>query len=498
MAWQHGSPARWTALALSIGLSSIAVATVIVRAPWVAVACGSAAVVTSVARAHRVTGPGGLLAAVIGFDLVSGAFQARGVLPSSAAILVRVGIGLAFLLTLRQVVGAKPGRQRLGPIHVGALVLLLLACLEVLNPVAPSLSYALVGFQALAIPLLLLFVAAFARLTRRDLELLAGMVAVGWTISVALAMRQAFKGFTGGELDLLQQNLSTFRVGSENRLLGAATSNQDFGAFAALLVPAILAVAIGARQHPGFRRVAAALLGPSVFVLWSSLLRSALVGGIVGALIVLVLGAFSSQGRRTVRRALLISGILVTGGLLTVSTVSISNERVQASFARAGTIVNSGADQAFQDRTTTVWPQIVAIVSANPLGAGPGSVGAVSLKRPSEAPFGPLVTDNGYLFMTVQLGIGGGALFVVWILVTLVVLGEGAVDGRLAAHMATGALAAIAIAMLAGGYWGLVGPTSLLCVLIGLGARSDLPLPRRGGASDAASIPGRTSWTPRG
>jgi len=498
MAWQHGPPARWAALALSIGLTSIATATVIVRAPWVAVACGTAAVVTSAARALRVTGPGGLLAAVIGFDLVSGAFQARGALPSSAAIVVRLGVGVAFLLTLRQVAGGDASRQRLRALHVGALALLLLASLEVLNPVAPSISYALAGFQALAIPLLLLFVAAFARLSRKDLELIAGVVAVGWTISVALAMRQAFKGFTGGELDLLQQNLSTFRVGSENRLLGAAASNQDFGAFAALMVPAILAVAIGARQHPGLRRGAAALLGPSVFVLWSSLLRSALVGGIVGALIVLVLGAFSSQGRRTLTRALVTGGILATGALLTVSTVSVSNERVQASFARAGTIFNSGADQAFQDRTTTVWPQVVAIVSANPLGAGPGAVGAVSLKRPSEAPFGPLVTDNGYLFMTVQLGIGGGALFVVWILVTLVVLGQRAVDGRLAAQMATGALAAIAIAMLAGGYWGLVGPTSLLCVLVGLGARSDPPTPRRSGASDGPSILGATSRTPPG
>jgi O-antigen ligase len=106
----------------------------------------------------------------------------------------------------------------------------------------------------------------------------------------------------------------------------------------------------------------------------------------------------------------------------------------------------------------------------------------VSQTRSSEAPLGRVVTDSGYLQVAVQLGLPGLFLFIAMLLSMARDLVWRASAGSPLAAGALGALVALMIAMLGGGYWGLTAPASIFAVVVGLALREAPPSPAAGEA----------------
>lgn len=73
---------------------------------------------------------------------------------------------------------------------------------------------------------------------------LIGSVALAVVVNSLVAVRQAFAGLDGAELAQVAASASTYSVGGNVRLMGTFATNQDFGAFLAVTVPAVLVVAL--------------------------------------------------------------------------------------------------------------------------------------------------------------------------------------------------------------------------------------------------------------
>lgn len=414
---------------------------------------------------------GGSLAFLVAASGVQGAMLSAGLPVGSLGLTAGGAAALAAAANARAIL--RGVQERPGVLIAAVTLLIGLATLELFNPALPSLSYAFEGYRTFALPLVVLLVAAFAQLRRTDVRLIVGVVLAVWVINLAYALRQGFIGFSGGEIQMLRQNASAFKVGADYRLLGAMRSNQDFGLLAAIALPVTLGAALSGGMPRALRITAGVLVVPTFYVLLSSLLRSTLVGGIVGVIAVVAVLAASDRGRRSVTVTVVaIAAIAAAGALLLPGASTDGNSRTASALTRASTIFDAGVDPAFQARTSATWPIALEVLSSNPWGGGPGAAGPVSQSRADQAPFGALTPDNGYLLIALQFGLQGVALFAVFLAAAGATLARIARAGSGLAAGAMGAVAGVAVAMLAAGLWGLVAPVSLLCLLIGLAIRT--------------------------
>jgi len=410
--------------------------------------------------------PAAGLGFVIFGHLVTGQFYVIGLLPEAfAAVLDVVLVAVAACVALRP----QPRSPRS---HIATWLFLGLATISIVNPLVPSLNYGTFGLRQVVLPLVALLVVKEAELTPRDRQFLIWLLALGWAINVALATRQWFGDFTAAEVAWLESQRATYLVDDQIRLLGATQSNQDFGFLAAVAVPSVTVLFL-ASERRAFRVALGVLLLLSLAVLFGSLLRTTLVGGIVGAILAAVLVTVR-QGRP--ERLVGFVGLLVT--LLLALTVVLPGrllpeDKATTLSTRVVSIFSPGEDASFQARSAEVWPQTLEIISEHPVGGGPGASGPLSQARSSEAPFGPVVPDNGYLLIAVQFGLVGVLLFMGMFVTWLRDLFAWAGRGQLAAAAAVGSVVAALVAMLAGGYWSLVNPSVILGVIVGLGLRGD-------------------------
>jgi O-Antigen ligase len=456
-------PARG-AEAVAATVAALAAGVAVAAQPLAALGVGLAAAAVLVGLVARVPPLAAALALVVVGHAAAGPLYIAGWLPESfAALLDLVVAGLFAAAVLRRPRVAQAS-------HALMLAFLALAALAVLNPLVPSLGYGLLGVRGLVMTVVVALAVKGAPLTRRDVRLVVGALALGWAVNVAFAARQWLGAFTPAEVQWIEDLGSTYLVGDQIRLLGAMRSNQDFAFLAAVAVPAVVAFAFRA-PTPRARAWLSAFALASLAVLFGSLVRSGLVGGVVGAGVALAASAATvAERRRLLTGAIVAAALLWTAAGLAPAAILPEN-KAEALADRVVSIFSPGQDFAVQAREQETWPFALRQIEAHPFGAGPGSAGPVSQARPDDAPLGPVVPDNGYLLIAVQLGIGGVLVFVAMLAALGAQLWRRARAGSTAAAAAVGGLAALSVAMFAGSYWSLVAPGAMLGVLVGLGLR---------------------------
>ncbi len=341
-----------------------------------------------------------------------------------------------------------------------AWAFLLLTALCVLNPRLPGLGYGFAGARALVLPLLFGVGVALWPFKSRERELLLAILVLIVGLNALIVLRQVVAGFSEAELAALTANLSTYDVAGFYRPLGALASNQDLGLLMGMAVPALLAGSLSTTRVRRLLLIGVLLLAASSVL--SSLLRSAILAAAVGSVFVML--------RRNRGRGLYVNLLrLLIGATAAASVASAAlalgalGDRTEAVVARLGSFTELSSDRSYNARRDQTFPVALAAATDNPLGVGPGAAGPVSQAAPLRAPLGPLTPDNGYLLIAIQLGWLG---VVAQVSLLLHLLRRG--GNHAAAVGASGATAALATAMLLGGYWSLVGPALLFFCFAGL------------------------------
>jgi putative inorganic carbon (hco3(-)) transporter len=400
------------------------------------------------------------LIGVIGLGQLSlGPWFIKGTVPKSASVALNIAT-LVLLLTV-----GTSGVRRIDMRVRSALAVFIGICiLETFNPILPSLGYAVQGLRAVVFPILTIAVVASTKLKSRDRRFIMLLLMAGWLINAYFAGRQWIVGFNQTELAWLRGLKSTFTVGNQVRLLGAQQSDQDFGYLAAIALPALTALFLAMR---GWRRTSVGIITvASLMLLFASLLRSALVGGLLGTLALLLIVSPID------RRRLLIGGLSVTVFLWLAVTFApsaiVPGNKLVALRERVSSIFTPGEQASVQARQAETWPQALTQISAHPLGGGVGSAGPISQAQ-TDAPLGALSPDNGYLLVAVQLGLVGALIFG-WMLWRLLgALRPVSRQGSLIKAAAFGSTIALMVTMIAGSYWSLLAPATGWAILVGLG-----------------------------
>jgi hypothetical protein len=399
--------------------------------------------------------------------LVSGPLYVQGYVHESGwlTLLLDVLVVLAFLSLLFQ------PQSRPRPWRAAVLALAVLVVLQAFNPLLPSIGYGLTGARPIAVPLLLIVAVASGHLNRRDERVLIAVALIGWLVNVFFAGRQLLVGFTGAELHWVESTRATYLVGEQVRLLGATRSNQDFAFMVAVAFPAVCAAALAPgrslRWRVGFGLLTFATFG----VLVGSLVRSGLVGGVLGAVVV---AAAVTHGRHA-RRRLVVSAAVLVAVVWLVATfgldVGLSKNQSETLTSRVTSVFTPNQDYSFQQRQTKVWPHVIHEIGIYPLGAGAGSAGPLTQSQ-EDAPLGQLVPDNGYLLMAIEFGLPGLALFIVVLGLLIAELWRGARKGEVMAAAGMGAVVALCGAMVTGNFVSLVSPSCVWAIIVGLGLRA--------------------------
>lgn len=415
--------------------------------------------------AHISTGAG-VLGFVVFSQLVVGQLYITGQLPETLTV-----VSDAITVVLFAVAVMQPTKSARAA-HSVVLVFLALVAVHAVNPQLPSLDFGLRGARLLAMSMLILIIAKQIPLTERDRKFVLGALAAGWIVNLLIGYRQWILDFTPAELAWIEDADATYAVDQQIRLMGAMQSNQDFGLLAALMM-APVAVAAFAARRTAWRYAGAALLCLGAAILFGTLLRSALVGGVLGAVAAVAAVTVTSHDRNRVA----VIGALVTLGLWAFATIGsqtfLKAEQSSTVQSRTTSIFAPTQDASFQQRQTQVWPKALRVIREHPLGGGAGSAGAISQQQPTVAPFGRLVPDNGYLYITVQTGVVGLGVFLGMLFLLLATSWRRARGGNRYAAAGVGAIIAMMLSMIAGSYWGLIAPAVIFGLIVGLGLRDD-------------------------
>lgn len=454
----------------------------VVGQPKLGIALACAACVAPLVLASGMSARGWLFAIALAGHLASGPLYVQGLVSNSFSVLLDVLVLIAFCLLAFQ--SQSPAR----PWRIAVLALAALVVLQAFNPLLPSIGYGLTGARPIAVPLLLLVAVGSGQLNRREECVLVVIGVLGWIVNVVLAGRQLIFGFTAAELHWIESTRATYLVGEQVRLLGATRTDQDFAFMVAIAFPALCACALAQGRSRRWRVGFSLLTLATLAVLFGSLVRSALVGGVIGALGVAVAMARNRAARQRltvfVAMIVLVVWLVASFGLGLV----LSGNQAQTVKTRVESVFEPGQDYSFQQRETTVWPHVVHEIGVYPLGAGAGSAGPLSQTQ-EDAPLGSLVPDNGYLLMAVQFGIPGLLLFLLVLALLATELWRRARYGKLAAAAAFGAVVALCVAMITGNFVSLVSPSCVWAVLVGLGLRSETaPAPELARAEAPSSV----------
>lgn len=288
------------------------------------------------------------------------------------------------------------------------------------------------------------------------------MILVGLVLVQSLwALRQSLIGFTPSETVSYHNGPSTFSVGGILRSTGLFTINQEFGMFAGTLIPAIVVFFMMSRNRRG---VYFAVLAILMVALILHLGRTPLVGAVSASFVAII--AYAPFRSILVRVLAGVGGLLLIIGIAFVWLSGSDDARAQDAFARIATFASTGTDISVVARTDIVWANSLSLIENNPFGLGVGSAGPTSATLPWLAPAGPMITDQGYLMIGVQLGWVGIAAFV-WLLISMTIwlMRATSVYARASAML----MLSLAIAMLATQYWAMPGPGVTLGAVLGLG-----------------------------
>ena len=290
--------------------------------------------------------------------------------------------------------------------------------------------------------------------------------------NMLVALWQAVFGLSATELRELAEAGASYQVETQTRLLGLQATGQELS----MLAGSAFVWACATIVMKGFREA-----GPLVWILGLTsavvtlvvLQRSALIGALVAlAVLALSLGSWRFAGRRgrVARRLLVVAGVSM---LSVVGLAALAPERVDVALERFQSLFGLSSDYSFNVRQDTTLPVALRLIGEAPLGYGLGASGPVAAKflpqgPLSDYPLGGIAADNGYLFVALQLGIPGLAVFtlLLFIWATCGSFLKVSPQDKLSSRVVICFLAAI---MLSGSFWGLTGAMAVIAVLASVG-----------------------------
>ncbi|RYH70877.1 MAG: hypothetical protein EON54_01210 [Alcaligenaceae bacterium] len=287
--------------------------------------------------------------------------------------------------------------------------------------------------------------------------------ALGLLFNVVLGFRQAIFGLSAEEEAAAVRANSAYLVGDQARLMGALPTNQDYGLLCALSAPLLLVLCF---RETGIRRYLA--LSGSVCCLilsWLTLLRGSFIAAVVVCGLMAILPAAGVARRKLPAIA---AYLVAVPAVLVMGYKYLPQSRVEAAVSRTSSLFDLSSDSSFVARDRYTLPIAINAFEQNIFGAGVGAAGPVSQSYPAVAPYGALIPDNGYLSLAIQIGLIGTVSILIAIVYAAVVLVRS--DGAWGCFGA--ALIVLLVGFAFGGYWGLLGPISVLGIFVGIGIRS--------------------------
>lgn len=270
---------------------------------------------------------------------------------------------------------------------------------------------------------------------------------------------------------------------TELRFYGSFAVAQNLAAWTAILVPFTFAVTLGERGR--WRMIGLTATTACAFAMLVSEIRTGLVAGVIGAIVVAILFAGAPafpSGRRIA--APLAAGLvaLIAGAVVYTSTVGESQES-SARYERL--VTDPGNDAAYSARLTR-WTATLDVADDEPFGHGLGTQGAVGAKSQTGVVGAPNL-DSSYLKVAVEQGLFVMALLIaalVSLLIGLVLYARRATSPAAAmlAIAGGGALASAMVLFYAGTF--IEGITAVpIWVAVGIGAAQPCTAPARARAA---------------
>ncbi|MFX1821906.1 hypothetical protein PV768_19170 [Pseudarthrobacter sp. CC4] len=331
---------------------------------------------------------------------------------------------------------------------------------------------AVYGLRAMVWGLAIAMLLQTTALTSRAKGTIRRVVLAVLLANMLVALWQAVFGLSAIELHELAESGASYQVDSQTRLLGLQATGQELS----MLAGSAFMWACATMVTRGFR-----VAGPSVWMLGLSsavvtlvvLQRSALVGALFAlAVLIFTLGSVRVASRRgSIARRF--TAVIAVSMLSVVALAALAPERVDLALARFQTLFGLSSDYSFNVRQDTTLPVALKLIGEGPLGYGLGASGPVAAKFAPQGPLadyplGGIAADNGYLFVALQIGLPGLALFLL-LLLTWAIYGSFLLvppQERASTRVVVCFLAAI---MLSGSFWGLTGSMAIVAFLASMG-----------------------------
>lgn len=300
--------------------------------------------------------------------------------------------------------------------------------------------------------------------------IVAGYAVLRWIIGPSAAERQVvLSDVVGARYNFAEGKL---------RLFGSFVNTRSLGAWAAVVLPVCVALAIHFRGRWRLASVVAAVLA------FAALIGSGMRGGVpaaaLGCLVVVGVMTYSRAGgglRLNVAAVAAVGLIVAFGALAAVSPDPTVSERSYQ------TILDPSRDAAYQERLYK-WSVAWREADQRPFGHGLGTAGVLALSYQRFPTVGANDVDNSYLKVAVDQGLFGLALFAAALIALLIGLVRRSLrthDPQRAALGAAGAgvTASFMVVMWSGNYLeGMPAVTAWLIVGLGVGQFATVALRR--------------------
>ena len=376
---------------------------------------------------------------------------------------------LTFLLAILVLVAHRRGARLRSAAGIFVTVFVLVCALSAVFVVATNVTNIWLGVYGLRamvlapVTILLFQVAAIDMKGRRTVAAVLLFVVL---LNCVVALGQAVFGYSVTEISAIIATGSTYLVGDQVRLVGLQASGQDFSVIAgAAAVWGLAAIFRGGIRNTGWLALATAAASSAAAVL--ALQRSVLLGIAAAAVIILfgsLLGTNAvSTKLRNIKTAL---GILGACALGAVATSVLAPLQAAEALNRLLSFTQISSDNSWAIRQRTTIPVTLRLIDENPWGYGVGASGSVATSFENASPLanyplGGIAADNGYLFVTLQVGVIGLALFCLMLVAWIV-------QGRLVRSFSTSRWNAPAVmsflagSMISGSFWGLASTMTVV------------------------------------
>lgn len=385
---------------------------------------------------------------------------------------------------------------------IASLFFIALAVVSALVVVWSDPVQSVYGLRALIIAPLSAILLQTSGISDRGLRIVKTVLLLSILGNMFAAMRQAVQGMNAVEMAALESAGATYQVQDQVRLIGWQATGQDLS-----IVAGSAAVwCWGVIVSRGFRKsgaLVALVAVSSTAVTLIVLQRSALIGFCVAAITMLAItwhGARLRHGSVVLRRWLSVGLI---GALGLVAMAVFAPDRMDLALERLQSLFALSVDHSFAERQSVTLPVSLDLIAANPFGYGVGASGPVASSLGAQGPLGDyplggIAADNGYIFVTLQLGFLGLLSFLAMLLLWMK-SGRLVRVGLSTELSARGVIAYLMGIMLSGSFWALTGATVPVLLLASIPERSAVRDRGRQRRHPAGMSPGirssRIDWT---